>query len=219
MIEVGSFISTSGMTQSRSPSKDAMNWKSWASPPRFQAHGHSDEFRGNDIFIPRQENCESLKPSVDGSIMTIYDAPGKGFTRQWYRAGSHCARAKTLLVHQKMFESRLFFVDKLIDMGAQIIYATPTGRPSSGWTARFQFRSIEMSSPDIRAGVALLIAALSAKGTSIITASTRPTRAAVWDERLRALRGTGAESGGVGLLSLWGGIVPWIHRAHGDYQQ
>ncbi len=127
------------------------------------------EFRNDDIYIPEQEHYE-VETFMDGSIMHIADAPWPGFTPDLISIVLVVAtQAKgTVLVHQKMFESRLFFVDKLIDMGAQIILCDPHRASVIGIDRKYQLRGIRMSSPDIRAGVALLIAALSAKGTSII---------------------------------------------------
>jgi UDP-N-acetylglucosamine 1-carboxyvinyltransferase len=127
------------------------------------------DFRGDDIFIPAQEEYE-IQSFMDGSIMTIYDAPWPGFTPDLMSVLLVMAiQAKgNVLIHQKMFESRLFFVDKLIDMGAQIILCDPHRAAVNGLNRKFQLRGIEMTSPDIRAGVALLIAALSASGKSTI---------------------------------------------------
>jgi UDP-N-acetylglucosamine 1-carboxyvinyltransferase len=127
------------------------------------------ELRGDDLFIPAQEHYE-IQSFLDGSIMTIADSPWPGFTPDLLSIVLVVAtQAKgSILVHQKMFESRLFFVDKLIDMGAQIILCDPHRATVIGLDRKFRLRAIEMSSPDIRAGVALLIAALSAQGTSII---------------------------------------------------
>ena len=189
MIEVGSFIGLAAMTQSEITIKDAMVEELGIIPRVFKRMGIQMEFRGNDIFIPRQENYE-IQTFIDGSIMTIYDAPWPGFTPDLMSIVLVVAtQAKgSVLVHQKMFESRLFFVDKLIDMGAQIILCDPHRATVIGLGRRFQLRGIEMSSPDIRAGVALLIAALSAKGTSIIHNIHQIDRGyEAIDERLRAL--------------------------------
>jgi UDP-N-acetylglucosamine 1-carboxyvinyltransferase len=127
------------------------------------------QIQGDDIHIPAQTEYE-IQTFIDGSIMTIYDAPWPGFTPDLMSIVLVMAtQAKgSVLIHQKMFESRLFFVDKLIDMGAQIILCDPHRATVIGLNRRFQLRGIEMTSPDIRAGVALLIAALSAKGKSTI---------------------------------------------------
>ena len=128
------------------------------------------EFRGDDIYIPSQERYE-MDTFIDGSILTVSDAPWPGFTPDLISIVLVVAtQAKgTVLIHQKMFESRLFFVDKLIDMGAQIILCDPHRANVIGLDRKQQLKGIKMSSPDIRAGVALLIAALSASGTSEIS--------------------------------------------------
>mgnify|MGYP001482641445 FL=1 len=127
------------------------------------------EIQGDDIYIPSQEEYQ-IQTFIDGSILTIYDAPWPGFTPDLMSIVLVVATQAngSVLIHQKMFESRLFFVDKLIDMGAQIILCDPHRATVIGLNRRFQLRGIEMTSPDIRAGVALLIAAMSAKGKSII---------------------------------------------------
>jgi 5-enolpyruvylshikimate-3-phosphate synthase len=169
MIEIGSFIGLAAMTQSEITIKDAEIEELGIIPRIFERMGIQLEFQGNDIHIPQQERYE-IQTFIDGSIMTIYDAPWPGFTPDLMSIMLVVAtQAKgSVLIHQKMFESRLFFVDKLIDMGAQIILCDPHRATVIGLDRRTQLRGIEMSSPDIRAGVALLIAALSAKGTSTI---------------------------------------------------
>lgn len=169
MIEIGSFIGLAAMTQSEITIKDAQIQELGIIPRVFERMGVQMEFRGDDIFIPAQEEYE-IQTFMDGSIMTIYDAPWPGFTPDLMSIILVMGiQAKgSLLVHQKMFESRLFFVDKLIDMGAQIILCDPHRATVIGLNRRYQLRGIEMTSPDIRAGVALLIAALSAKGRSVI---------------------------------------------------
>ncbi len=169
MIEIGSFIGLAAMTQSEIIIKDAQIKELGIIPRVFERMGVQMEFRGDDIFIPAQEEYE-IQTFMDGSIMTIYDAPWPGFTPDLMSIILVMGiQAKgSLLVHQKMFESRLFFVDKLIDMGAQIILCDPHRATVIGLNRRYQLRGIEMTSPDIRAGVALLIAALSAKGRSVI---------------------------------------------------
>lgn len=169
MIEVGSFIGLAAMTQSELTIKRAGVQHLGIIPSVFERMGIRMEIRGDDIFIPYQEEYE-IQSFMDGSIMTIYDAPWPGFTPDLMSIILVVAtQAKgSVLVHQKMFESRLFFVDKLIDMGAQIILCDPHRATVIGLNRRFQLRGIEMSSPDIRAGVALLIAALSANGRSVI---------------------------------------------------
>ena len=138
-------------------------------PDVFRRLGIKLERRGDDIFVPAQDHYE-VETFMDGSIMTIADAPWPGFTPDLISIILVVAtQAKgSVLVHQKMFESRLFFVDKLIDMGARIILCDPHRATVIGLDRQFPLRGIRMSSPDIRAGVALLIAALSAEGKSII---------------------------------------------------
>jgi len=169
MIEIGSFIGLAAMTKSEITIKDAQISELGIIPRVFERMGVEMEFRGDDIFIPAQEEYE-IQTFLDGSIMTIYDAPWPGFTPDLMSIILVMGiQAKgSLLVHQKMFESRLFFVDKLIDMGAQIILCDPHRATVIGLNRRFQLKGIEMTSPDIRAGVALLIAAMSAKGRSVI---------------------------------------------------
>ncbi len=146
-------------------------------PRVFQKMGIQMEFRGDDIFIPAQEHYE-IENFIDGSILKIDDAPWPGFTPDLLSIVLVTAvQARgTLLLHQKMFESRLFFVDKLIEMGAQIILCDPHRATIIGLDRKMSLRGIKMSSPDIRAGVALLIAAMSAKGTSIIENSEQIDR-------------------------------------------
>jgi len=169
MIEIGSFIGLAAMTQSEITIKDAYIHELGNIPGVFKRMGVQMEFRGDDIYIPAQEHYE-IQTFIDGSIMTIYDSPWPGFTPDLMSIVLVMAtQAKgSVLIHQKMFESRLFFVDKLIDMGAQIILCDPHRATIIGLDRKFQLRGISMTSPDIRAGVALLIAAMSAKGTSII---------------------------------------------------
>jgi UDP-N-acetylglucosamine 1-carboxyvinyltransferase len=169
MIEIGSFIGLAAMTQSAFTIKDARIDQLGIIPRVFERMGIALEYRGDDIHIPRQEVYE-IQTFLDGSIMTIYDAPWPGFTPDLMSVVLVTATQAvgSVLIHQKMFESRLFFVDKLIDMGAQIILCDPHRATVIGLGRRFQLKGIEMTSPDIRAGVALLIAALSAKGKSII---------------------------------------------------
>ncbi|MCG8327590.1 MAG: UDP-N-acetylglucosamine 1-carboxyvinyltransferase [Chitinophagales bacterium] len=169
MIEIGSFIGLAAMTQSEITIKDAQVQELGIIPRMFDRMGIKMEFHGDDIFIPAQEDY-TIQTFIDGSIMTIYDAPWPGFTPDLMSIMLVIATQAhgSVLIHQKMFESRLFFVDKLIDMGARIILCDPHRATVIGLGRKNQLRGIEMSSPDIRAGVALLIAALSAKGTSII---------------------------------------------------
>ncbi len=169
MIEVGSFIGMAAMTGSELTIKD-VNWHHLGLiPDIFRRLGIQIEKRADDIYIPRQENYE-IETFIDGSILTIADAPWPGFTPDLLSIVLVVAtQAKgTVLIHQKMFESRLFFVDKLIDMGAQIILCDPHRATVIGLNKQIKLRGITMTSPDIRAGVSLLIAALSAKGKSTI---------------------------------------------------
>ena len=189
MIEIGSFIGLAAMTQSEITIKNAQIKELGIIPRTFERMGIHLEFQGDDIIIPRQNDYE-IQTFIDGSIMTIYDAPWPGFTPDLMSIVLVVAtQAKgSVLVHQKMFESRLFFVDKLIDMGAQIILCDPHRATVIGLGRRHKLRGIEMSSPDIRAGVALLIAALSANGKSIIHNIHQIDRGYERiDERLRAL--------------------------------
>ena len=169
MIEIGSFIGLAAMTQSEITIKNAQVNELGNILPVFRKLGIQLEIKEDDIFIPAQDHYE-IQTFIDGSIMTIYDAPWPGFTPDLMSIILVMAtQAKgSVLIHQKMFESRLFFVDKLIDMGAQIILCDPHRATVIGLNRQFQLRAIEMTSPDIRAGVALLIAALSANGKSII---------------------------------------------------
>lgn len=169
MIEIGSFIGLAAMTQSEITIKNAQVPELGIIPRIFERLGIQMEIKGDDIFIPAQEEYE-IHTFIDGSILTIYDAPWPGFTPDLMSIVLVVATQAngSVLIHQKMFESRLFFVDKLIDMGAQIILCDPHRATVIGLNRRFQLRGIEMTSPDIRAGVALLIAAMSAKGKSVI---------------------------------------------------
>lgn len=169
MIEVGSFIGLAAMTQSEITIKNAGVAHLGIIPHTFERLGIAIERRGDDLHIPAQEHYE-ISTFIDGSILTIYDAPWPGFTPDLMSIVLVVATQArgSVLIHQKMFESRLFFVDKLIDMGAQIILCDPHRATVIGLDRRAQLRGIEMTSPDIRAGQALLIAALSAKGRSII---------------------------------------------------
>ena len=169
MIEIGSFIGLAAMTQSDILIKDVQVKELGNIPKVFEKMGVTLNIEGDNIHIPAQEEYE-IHTFIDGSILSIYDAPWPGFTPDLMSIILVMAtQAKgSVLIHQKMFESRLFFVDKLIDMGAQVILCDPHRATVIGLNRRSQLRGIEMSSPDIRAGVALLIAALSAKGKSII---------------------------------------------------
>jgi UDP-N-acetylglucosamine 1-carboxyvinyltransferase len=169
MIEVGSFIGMAAMTGSELTIKNAGIEQLGIIPEMFRRIGIKMEYKGDNIYIPAQDHYE-VETFMDGSILTIADAPWPGFTPDLISIILVVAtQAKgTVLIHQKMFESRLFFVDKLIDMGAQIILCDPHRANVIGLDHHHALRGIRMSSPDIRAGVALLIAAMSAKGVSII---------------------------------------------------
>ncbi|MGY3212773.1 UDP-N-acetylglucosamine 1-carboxyvinyltransferase [Mucilaginibacter sp. HD30] len=169
MIEIGSFIGLAAMTGSEITIKDVQYKELGMIPDVFKRLGIKMELRGDDIFIPAQEHYE-IETFIDGSIMTIADAPWPGFTPDLLSIVLVVAiQAKgSVLIHQKMFESRLFFVDKLLDMGAQIILCDPHRATVIGLDKQVKLRGISMTSPDIRAGVSLLIAALSAQGKSTI---------------------------------------------------
>lgn len=169
MIEVGSFIGMAAMTKSEITIKDAGVIHLGIIPEKFSQLGINIEIKGDDIFVPRQDIYE-IQPFLDGGVLTIYDHPWPGLTPDLLSILLVTAiQAKgSVLIHQKMFESRLFFVDKLIEMGAQIILCDPHRAVVIGLEREKDLRGINMTSPDIRAGVALLIAALSAKGKSTI---------------------------------------------------
>lgn len=169
MIEVGSFIGLAAMTQSELTIKNAGVAQLGMIPSVFQRLGINLQIKGDDIYIPAQEIYE-IESFIDGSILTVADAPWPGFTPDLISIVLVVAtQAKgNVLIHQKMFESRLFFVDNLIDMGAKIILCDPHRATVMGLARQQKLRGITMSSPDIRAGVALLIAALSANGKSTI---------------------------------------------------
>ena len=189
MIEVGSFIGMAAMTGSEITIKNAGIAQLGIIPDVFRKLGIQMEYHGDDIFIPAQEHYE-VQTFMDGSILTVADAPWPGFTPDLISIVLVVAtQAKgTVLIHQKMFESRLFFVDKLIDMGAQIILCDPHRANVIGLDRAHALRGIRMASPDIRAGVALLIAALSAKGDSIIDNSDQIERGYQYiDKRVNAL--------------------------------
>lgn len=170
MIEIGSFIGLAAMTQSEITIKNCRIEMLGIIPEIFRRLGIKMEFRGDDIYVPAQDHYE-IETFIDGSILTVADAPWPGFTPDLLSIVLVVAtQAKgTVLVHQKMFESRLFFVDKLIDMGAQIILCDPHRATVIGLDRKQALRGVKMASPDIRAGVALLIAALSAQGESEIS--------------------------------------------------
>ncbi len=189
MIEIGSFIGLAAMTKGDIVIKNAGLEHLGIIPSKFEQLGIKLEFKGDDIHIPSQENYE-IQTFLDGSILTIYDHPWPGFTPDLLSIVLVVAtQAKgSVLVHQKMFESRLFFVDKLIDMGAQIVLCDPHRAVVIGMDRHHSLKGITMSSPDIRAGVALLIAALSADGKSTIQNIEQIDRGYEnIDERLRML--------------------------------
>lgn len=169
MIEVGSFIGMAAMTRSEITIKNVSYENLGIIPESFRRLGIKLEQRGDDIFVPAQETYE-IESFIDGSIMTIADAPWPGLTPDLLSVMLVVAtQAKgSVLIHQKMFESRLFFVDKLIDMGAQIILCDPHRAVVIGHNHGFRLRGGNMTSPDIRAGIALLIAAMGADGISRI---------------------------------------------------
>lgn len=169
MIEVGSFIGMAAMTKSELTIKNVAYEQLGIIPGSFQRLGIAMERRGDDLYVPEQDHY-TIETFIDGAIMTIADAPWPGLTPDLLSVILVTAtQAKgSVLIHQKMFESRLFFVDKLIDMGAQIILCDPHRATVIGLDHAIRLRSTTMSSPDIRAGVALLIAAMSAEGTSTI---------------------------------------------------
>lgn len=189
MIEVGSFIGLAAATQSELTIKDADIAHLGIIPDVFQRLGIKIRIEGNDIHIPAQESYR-IQKFIDGSILTVYDHPWPGFTPDLLSIVLVTAtQAKgTVLIHQKMFESRLFFVDKLIEMGAQIVLCDPHRAVVIGLDRQVALRGITMVSPDIRAGVALLIAALCAQGKSIIQNIDQIDRGYERiDERLNAL--------------------------------
>lgn len=189
MIEVGSFIGLAAMTQSEITIKNAGIEHLGVIPDKFRQLGIQMEFRGDDIFIPQQDVYE-IQTFLDGSVLTIYDHPWPGFTPDLLSIVLVVAtQAKgSVLIHQKMFESRLFFVDKLLDMGARIILCDPHRAAVIGLEREQKLRGITMSSPDIRAGVSLLIAALSADGRSVIQNIEQIDRGYQYiDKRLQAL--------------------------------
>jgi UDP-N-acetylglucosamine 1-carboxyvinyltransferase len=169
MIETGSFLGLAAMTGSSLRIRNAGIQHLGIIPDRFRQLGIMFNIEGDDIIVPEQETYE-IQNSIDGSILTIYDHPWPGLTPDLISVMLVAAvQARgSVIIHQKMFESRLFFVDKLIDMGARIVLCDPHRATVIGLARRQQLRGITMSSPDIRAGMALLIAALSAEGKSLI---------------------------------------------------
>tara|TARA_R110002126_G_scaffold167789_5_gene316274 strand:+ start:103 stop:1416 length:1314 start_codon:yes stop_codon:yes gene_type:complete len=190
MIEIGSWIGLAAMTRSEITIKN-VSWDNLGVIPNtFRKLGITLERKGDDIYIPSHEDGYEIKTDIDGSILTIADAPWPGFTPDLLSIVLVVAsQAKgDVLIHQKMFESRLFFVDKLIDMGAKIMLCDPHRAVVMGHDFKSQLKATTMSSPDIRAGISLLIAALSAKGTSTIQNIEQIDRGYERiDERLRAI--------------------------------
>lgn len=189
MIEIGSWIGLAAMTRSEITIKN-VSWENLGIiPDTFRKLGITLEKNGDDIYIPEQDHYE-IQNYIDGSILTIADAPWPGFTPDLLSIVLVvCTQARgSVLIHQKMFESRLFFVDKLIDMGAKIILCDPHRATVIGHDFQSMLKATTMVSPDIRAGIALLIAALSATGTSIIHNIEQIDRGYEnIDQRLRAL--------------------------------
>ncbi|OQP50669.1 UDP-N-acetylglucosamine 1-carboxyvinyltransferase [Niastella yeongjuensis] len=189
MIEIGSFIGLAAMTQSDITIKNAGIEHLGIIPEKFRQLGIQLEIKGDDIHVPAQEVYE-IQTFLDGGVLTIYDHPWPGFTPDLLSIVLVVATQAhgSVLIHQKMFESRLFFVDKLIDMGAQIILCDPHRAAVIGLGRKQNLRGIQMSSPDIRAGISLLIAALSADGKSVIQNIEQIDRGYQYiDKRLQAL--------------------------------
>ena len=190
MVEIGSWIGLAAMTRSEITIKD-VSWENLGLIPNvFRKLGITLERRGDDIHIPAHKDGYQVKTDIDGSILTVSDAPWPGFTPDLLSIILVVATQANgdVLIHQKMFESRLFFVDKLIDMGAKIILCDPHRAVVIGHNFKSQLKATTMSSPDIRAGISLLIAALSAKGTSTIQNIEQIDRGYERiDERLRAI--------------------------------
>ncbi len=189
MIEVGSFIGLAAMTQSHITIKNAGIADLGMIPEKFAQLGIEMQFRNDDIILPAQDHYE-IKKFLDGGVLSIYDHPWPGFTPDLLSIVLVTAiqASGSVLIHQKMFESRLFFVDKLIEMGAQIILCDPHRAVVIGMDRKKPLRGINMTSPDIRAGVALLIAALSANGKSTIQNIEQIDRGYQYiDKRLNAL--------------------------------
>jgi UDP-N-acetylglucosamine 1-carboxyvinyltransferase len=189
MVEIGSWIGLAAMTRSEITIKD-VSWENLGLiPDTFRKLGITLEKQGDDIYIPAQD-CYEIQGYIDDSTLTISDAPWPGFTPDLLSVVLViCTQAKgSVLIHQKMFESRLFFVDKLIDMGARIILCDPHRATVIGHNFESDLRATTMVSPDIRAGISLLIAALSAKGISTIHNIEQIDRGYEnIDERLRAI--------------------------------
>jgi UDP-N-acetylglucosamine 1-carboxyvinyltransferase len=189
MIEIGSFIGMAAMTQSEILIKDVRVGELGQIPDKFRQMGIRLEIQGDDILVPQQDLYE-IQTYLDGSVLTLYDHPWPGLTPDLLSVMLVVAtQAKgSVLIHQKMFESRLFFVDKLLDMGAQIILCDPHRAAVIGLGRLHKLRGVTMSSPDIRAGVSLLIAAMSAEGKSVIQNIDQIDRGYQYiDERLNRL--------------------------------
>ena len=190
MIEIGSWVGLAAMTKSELTIKN-VSWENLGQIPEvFRKMGITLERKGDDIFIPKHMDGYEIQSYIDGSVMTIADAPWPGFTPDLLSIALVVATQArgSVLVHQKMFESRLFFVDKLIDMGAKIILCDPHRANVIGHDFKSTLKATTMTSPDIRAGISLLIAALSAKGTSTIHNIEQIDRGYERiDERLRAI--------------------------------
>jgi UDP-N-acetylglucosamine 1-carboxyvinyltransferase len=190
MIEIGSWIGLAAMTKSELTIKN-VSWDNLGNIPSvFRKLGITIERKGDDIFIPSHKDGYEIQNYIDGSILTISDAPWPGFTPDLLSIVLVIATQArgSVLIHQKMFESRLFFVDKLIDMGAKIILCDPHRASVIGHDFTSQLKATTMVSPDIRAGISLLIAALSAKGTSTIHNIEQIDRGYEnIDERLKAI--------------------------------
>lgn len=189
MIEIGSFIGMAAMTQSEILIKNASVSELGQIPDKFRQMGIRLDIQGDDIFVPQQDLYE-IQTYLDGSVLTLYDHPWPGLTPDLLSVMLVVAtQAKgSVLIHQKMFESRLFFVDKLLDMGAQIILCDPHRAAVIGLGRIHKLRGVTMSSPDIRAGVSLLIAAMSAEGKSVIQNIDQIDRGYQYiDERLNRL--------------------------------
>jgi UDP-N-acetylglucosamine 1-carboxyvinyltransferase len=189
MIEIGSFIGLAAMTQSNLTIKNVSKENLGVIPEKFEQLGIKLNFAGDDIEVPEQDIYE-IQTYLDGGTLTIYDHPWPGFTPDLLSIVLVTAIQSrgSVLIHQKMFESRLFFVDKLIEMGARIVLCDPHRAVVIGLERKYNLRGIQMSSPDIRAGVALLIAALSAEGKSLIQNSDQIDRGYQYiDTRLQQL--------------------------------
>jgi UDP-N-acetylglucosamine 1-carboxyvinyltransferase len=189
MIEIGSFIGMAAMTQSELLIKDCQVAELGQIPDKFRQLGIQLEIQGDDIFVPQQD-LYTIQTYLDGSVLTLYDHPWPGLTPDLLSVLLVVATQArgSVLIHQKMFESRLFFVDKLLDMGAQIILCDPHRAAVIGLGRVQKLRGITMSSPDIRAGVSLLIAAMSAEGKSVIQNIDQIDRGYQYiDERLNRL--------------------------------